>query len=370
MNSKKKKKKKKWQIIQLLLFFQTLLDPLYFPSKCAQYFLSHQTKTKLGELRPRVLIFVLNQDRSHAMEVMRLFISAVCTVLSFLGLQFWTELSNVKLHSDGLIIGEHYVHFCVAKCAVENPYITTALVLNFILNVYALIFISLKTIYATESWKLVQKIEFYVLSKGASLLVVVPLTLIHAGLWSTWLTVACTLKMFEALARERLERSLNTSSSGSSARLWNYLGDYSVLLVVFTVDAIWITTCALIHKKIPSPVLLLLFFEPLGIAFKTLKGILVHGFQLLDILLHHSARNTTNNSKISKLLDTSAAAGDSQLKWERKRVILRNVCFFLDIITWLIVFGHYVYAWRLNGKTYLMLNLSFMDIILVNGLLS
>nr|KAJ0223070.1 hypothetical protein LSAT_V11C200098030 [Lactuca sativa] len=235
-------------------------------------------------------MYVLTSDRYrlHAMKMMSLFISAVCTVLSFLGLQFWTELSNVKLNSDGLIMGEHYVHFCVAKCAVENPYITNALVLNFILNVYILIFISLK---------------------GASLVVVVPLTLIHAALWSTWLTVACTLKMFEALARERLER-LNASSSRSSARLWNYLGHYSVLLVVFTVDAIWITMCALMYKKIPWPVLLLLFFEPLSIAFKTLKGILVHGFQLLDILLHHSARNITNNSKISKLLvlDTSAAA--------------------------------------------------------------
>ncbi|KAL7614387.1 hypothetical protein Lser_V15G09214 [Lactuca serriola] len=296
-------------------------SPLNFPSKCAQYFLSHQTKTKLGEVSPKSSHY---QDRLHAMKMMSLFISAVCTVLNFLGLQFWTELSNVKLNSDGLIMGEHYVHFCVAKCAVENPYITTALVLNFILNVYILIFISLK---------------------GASLVVVVPLTLIHGALWSTWLTVACTLKMFEALARERLER-LNASSSRSSARLWNYLGHYSVLLVVFTVDAIWITI---------------------------LLGILVHGFQLLDILLHHSARNITNNSKISKLLvlDTSAAAtGDSQLKWEQKRVILRNVCFFLDIITWLMAFGHYVYAWRLKGKAYLMLNLSFMDIISVHGLLS
>ncbi|CAI9273964.1 unnamed protein product [Lactuca saligna] len=293
-------------------------------------------------------MFFLNQDRSHAMKVMRLFISAVCTVLSFLGLQFWTEFSNVKLHSDGLIIDGNYVHFCVSKCAVDKPYITFALVLNFILNVYILIFISLKTIYATESWKLAEKIVLYVLYKGASLVVVVPLTLIHAGLWSTWLTVACTLKIFEALARERLER-LNSSSSRcktleSLGSLFCFIGGFHC------------------RRNLDYDV----------IAFKTLKGIVVHGFQLLDILLHHSVRNTTNNSKISILLvlDTSAAAGDSQLKWERKRVILRNVCFFLDIITWLMAFGHYVYAWRLNGKSYLMLNLSFMDIISVHRLLS
>ncbi|CAH1415255.1 unnamed protein product [Lactuca virosa] len=50
----------------------------------------------------------------------------------------------------------------------------------------------------------------------------------------------------------------------------------------------------------------LLFFEPLSIAFETLQEILVHGFQLVDIWVHHSARNTTN-SKISKLLDMLGA---------------------------------------------------------------
>ncbi|KAL7614389.1 hypothetical protein Lser_V15G09212 [Lactuca serriola] len=316
------------------------------------------------------------------MKMMRLFISAVCTVLSFLGLQFWTELSNVKLNSDGLIMGEHYVHFCVAKCAVENPYITTALVLNFILNVYTLIFISLKTIYFVESWKLVKRLFKYVL-----------------------------FKMFEALARERLEQ-LNTSSP-NYASLWNHLGIYYVLLVVFILDAFWIMMCLDIYQTIPSSMfLLVLFFEPLSIAFETLQGILVHGFQLVDIWAHHSRGNTTN-SKLLTFMDTSAAASKTLmysmsyttivpsplfwllffeplsivletlqailfhgfqlidiwlhypprnttnskllkvldmaagLLWEQKRIILRDVGFFLDIMSLFMSLGHYMHIWFL-----------------------
>ncbi|CAH1438889.1 unnamed protein product [Lactuca virosa] len=106
-------------------------------------------------------------------------------------------------------------------------------------------------------------------------------------------------------ARDRLEQ-LNTSSPNYASR-WNYLGVYSVLLVVFTLDAIWIMMCLVIYQIIPSSMFLLLFFEPLSIAFETLQGILVHGFQLVDIWAHHSRRNTTN-SKLLTLIDTSAAA--------------------------------------------------------------
>ncbi|CAH1449574.1 unnamed protein product [Lactuca virosa] len=119
------------------------------------------------------------------------------------------------------------------------------------------------------------------------------------------------------------------------------------LLLVVIVDAVWIRTCLLIYQTIPSSMFLLLFFEPLSIAFKTLQAILVHGFQLVDIGVHHSAGNTTN-SKISKILDMSAAGS----LWEWKSVILRNVGFFLDIMTLLMALGHYVQIWRLHGMTF------------------
>lgn len=291
-------------------------------------------------------------------------ISAVCTVLSFIGLQYWTELSFVKLKSDGLM-GENLLDPGVASRVLElllGSYTTIALVVNFVLNIFILILLSLKTIFfvelhATESRKLVERLVNYVIYKGTFLPLVIPQTIVQAGLWSTWLTVLCSLKMFQALARDRLER-LNASPSATP---WIYFRVYCVLLLVVTVDAVWIRMCLLIYQTIPAEaiiaapapisfapsVFLLLFFEPLSIAFETLQAILVHGFQLLDIWIHHSAGNTTN-SKITKLMDMSAAGS----LWEWKSVILRNVGFFLDIMTFLMALGHYVQIWRLHGMTF------------------
>ncbi|KAL7614386.1 hypothetical protein Lser_V15G09217 [Lactuca serriola] len=286
----------------------------------------------------------------YPMGVGYLSISAVCTVLSFIGLQYWTEVSYVKLKSDGLM-GENLLHPGVANRVLElllSSYTTVALVVNFVLNIFILIILSLKTIFfdelhATESRKMVERLVNYVIYKGTFLPLVVPPTLVRAGLWSTWLTVLCSLKMFQALARDRLER-LNASPSATP---WTYFRVYCVLLLVVIVDAVWIRTCLLIYQTIPSSMFLLLFFEPLSIAFETLQAILVHGFQLVDIWVHHSAGNTTN-SKISKLLDMSAAGS----LWEWKSVILRNVGFSLDIMTLLMALGHYVQIWRLHGMTF------------------
>ncbi|KAI3748974.1 hypothetical protein L6452_12454 [Arctium lappa] len=300
----------------------------------------------------------------YPMGVGYLSISAVCTVLSFIGLQYWTELSFVKLKSDGLM-GENLLDPGVASRVLElllGSYTTIALVVNFVLNIFILIVLSLKTIFfvelhATESRKLVERLVNYVIYKGTFLPLVIPQTIVQAGLWSTWLTVLCSLKMFQALVRDRLER-LNASPSATP---WTYFRVYCVLLLVVTVDAVWIRMCLLIYQTIPAEaiiaapapisfapsIFLLLFFEPLSIAFETLQAILVHGFQLLDIWLHHSAGNTTN-SKITKLLDMSAAGS----LWEWKSVILRNVGFFLDIMTFLMALGHYVHIWRLHGMTF------------------
>nr|GEU59394.1 E3 ubiquitin-protein ligase RIN2-like [Tanacetum cinerariifolium] len=287
------------------------------------------------------------------MGVGYLTISAVCTVFSFIGVQYGTELSYMKLMSDGLM-GENLLQPGVATRVLElllGSYTTSALVVNFVLNIFILIILSLKTIFfvelhATESRKLVERLVNYVIYKGTFIPLVIPPTKVQAGLWSAWLTVLCSLKMFQALARDRLER-LNASPSATPL---TYFRVYCVLLLVVTVDAVWIRTCLLIYQAVPissSSMFLLLFFEPLSIAFETLQAILVHGFQLLDIWVHHSAGNVTD-SKISKLLDMSAAGS----LWEWKSVILRNVGFFLDIMTLLMALGHYVHIWRLHGMTF------------------
>ncbi|CAI9273961.1 unnamed protein product [Lactuca saligna] len=204
-------------------------------------------------------------------------------------------------------------------------------------------FIELPETEAEELWGRLLK---YLIYKGGFLLFVVPLTLNQAELWSKWLVLLCTSKTLQAITRGRLER-LNASRSEID---WT---DYSRIRCVFLIYSIFfmyltllaLGTCriySISHITIlPSPLFWLLFFEPLSIAFETLQAILFHGFQLIDIWLHHSPRNTTN-SKILKVLDMAAG-----LLWERKRIILRDVGFFLDIMSLVMSLGHYMHIWFL-----------------------
>lgn len=89
-------------------------------------------------------------------------ISAVCTVLSFVGLQFWSEFSLDKLQADGLI-GEKLLHVENVNRALElllGSYATVALLANFVLNVFVLLILCLKVtlilsvmnIYISDIW--------------------------------------------------------------------------------------------------------------------------------------------------------------------------------------------------------------------------
>lgn len=283
------------------------------------------------------------------MGVRYIAVSAASTVLSFVFLQFWTELSLDNLKSDGLI-AENYIHSENASRVIEllsGSHATVGLLTNFVLNVFVLLVLCLKTIffvelYPPETRKLLERLVNYVIYKGTFLPLVVPPTIFHAGLWSVWLTVLCSLKMFQALARDRLER-LNASPSATP---WTYFRVYSVLLLVLSVDFFWIRLCLVIYRMLGSSMFLLLFFEPLSIAFETLQAILVHGFQLLDIWLH-SAGNSANCQRF-KFLDTSAAGS----LWEWKGILIRNVGFSLDMATLLMALGHYVHIWWLHGMAF------------------
>lgn len=274
-------------------------------------------------------------------------ISALSTVLSFAGLQFWTELSLDNLKSDGLI-GENFVHSEHASRIVElllGSYTTVGLLTNFVLNVFIFLVLCLKTIfflelYPSETRKLLERLINYVIYKGMFLPLVVPPTIFQAGLWTIWLTVLCSLKMFQALARDRLER-LNASPSATPGA---YLRVYSVLLLVLSVDLLWIRLCLVIYGALGSSLCLLLLFEPFSIAFETLQAILVHGFQLLDVWLHHSAGSSANCQRF-KFFDTSVAGSLSE--W--KGVLIRNLGFSLDMATLFMALGHYLHIWRLHG---------------------
>ncbi|XAR66137.1 hypothetical protein NMG60_11012241 [Bertholletia excelsa] len=276
-------------------------------------------------------------------------ISAVCTLISFVGLQCWTGLSFQKLKSEELV-GEAYKHENSndALQALLGSRITIALLANFALNLFILLILGLKTIffvelYPPESRKLVERLVNYLIYKGLFLPLVVPLTIVDAGLWSTWLTILCSLKMFQALARDRLER-LNASPSTAP---WTYFRTYSVLLLVISCDLVWIKLWLVMYKTRESPMFLLLFYEPLSIAFETLQAIVVHGFQLLDIWLHHSTGNDTDCHR-SKLFDIPAAG--SLQEW--KCTLVRNLVFFFDMMTLSMALGHYVHIWWLHGMTF------------------
>lgn len=277
-------------------------------------------------------------------------ISGLCTVLSFVGLQLWTESSLGKLKSEGLV-SENFPSAGNVGRVVDlllGSYTTVALLANFVLNVFILLVLFLKTIffvelYPAETRKLVERLVNYIIYKGTFLPLVVPPTIYHAGLWSIWLIVLCCLKMFQALARDRLER-LNASPSATPM---TYFRVYSVLLLVLFVDIFWIQLCLVIYRTLNLPVFLLLLFEPLSIAFETLQAILVHGFQLLDIWIHHSAWNSSNCDRY-KLFNTSAAG--SLLEW--KGILTRNLGFCLDMATLLMALGHYLHIWWLHGMAF------------------
>ncbi|XP_022736048.1 E3 ubiquitin protein ligase RIN2-like isoform X1 [Durio zibethinus] len=283
------------------------------------------------------------------MGVSYLAISALSTALSVIGLQFWTEFSLDKLQTDGLI-SENFIHTENANRAFElllGSYATVALLANFVLNVFILLILSLKTVffgelYPSETRKLVERLINYVIYKGTFLPLVIPSSVFQAGLWSIWLTVICCLKMFQALARDRLER-LNASPSATP---WAYFRVFSVFLFVISFNFFWIWLSFLLYNTLNSSMFMLLFFEPLSIAFETMQAILVHGFQLLEISLH-SVGNSEDCQR-AKHFDLSAAGSF----WEWKGILIRNLGFFLDMATLLMALGHYLLIWWLHGMAF------------------
>ncbi|KAJ4826495.1 hypothetical protein Tsubulata_038565 [Turnera subulata] len=193
--------------------------------------------------------------------------SASSTVLSFVALQVWSDLPLDKLRLQALILQlfTSFDNVSPARELLSTSYTTTALLANFVFNLFVLLNLCLKTIffgelYPSEARRLVERLINYVI-----------------------------YKMFQAMARDRLER-LNASPSAMP----------------------WI------------------------IAFETMQALLVHGFQLLEIWLHHSAWDR-GDCQTLKCFDQLTAG--SLLEW--KGVLIRNLGFSLDMATLLMALGHY-----------------------------
>ncbi|XP_048600132.1 E3 ubiquitin protein ligase RIN2-like isoform X1 [Brassica napus] len=255
------------------------------------------------------------------MGINYLSVSVASTALSFVGLQVLTELSLDKLISNGMIAkksisltdSDHALDLLLAS------YFTIALLAIFVLNVYILLLLSLKTLFfgdlfSVEAKTLVLRLANYII-----------------------------YKMFQALARDRLER-LNASPSSTPR---TYFRAYSVLFLVLSVDFLWIKLALMTYSTIGSSVYLLLLFEPCSIAFETLQALLIHGFQLLDMWINHLAVKNSDCRK-SKFLDSMTAG--SLLEW--KDLLNRHLGFVLDMATLVMALAHFLYIWWLHGLAF------------------
>ncbi|KAI3943938.1 hypothetical protein MKW92_023563 [Papaver armeniacum] len=242
-------------------------------------------------------------------------VSVVCTVGSFLGLAVIIYILRIH-HALDLLLGSNVI---------------IALLVNFVINLYVLLILCLK-LHPTETRKVVER--------GAFLPLIVPPTVSQAALWSTWLTVLCTLK--------RPSERLNASPSATP---WTYF--VSFCSAAGTILPM-LRLCIIIYKSLGSTMFLLLFFEPLSIAFETVQAVMVHGFQLLDMWQRHSVESNTDCQ--SSLLFSRSVAGICVLYWNG-RAFLFELCFILDIMTWLMALGHYLHIW-IKGFVKLRLALS------------
>ncbi|CAA6663303.1 unnamed protein product [Spirodela intermedia] len=241
---------------------------------------------------------------------------------------------------------------------------TIALLLNFVVNVFALAILCLKTIFfvqlnSSETRKVVERAVNYVFYKfvilffhwriiyivafvltGIFLPLIIPPNAFQVAIWSAWVVTLCTLKMFQTLARDRLER-LNASPSATP---WMYFRVFSALLMVLSTDLLWMRFCMVIYKVLDSSMFLLLFFEPSSIAFETLQALMVHGFHLLELWNRHSADHSM------ECLGIQHSCSDFS--------------FLLDMLTLLTALGHYLIIWWLHG-----LGFHLLDAALIGGII-
>ncbi|KAG8100050.1 hypothetical protein GUJ93_ZPchr0013g33988 [Zizania palustris] len=231
---------------------------------------------------------------------------------------------------------------------VLGSHVTVALLTNLVAHVFLVLVLALKTLFfvqltSSETRKVLEHIINYVLYKGFFLPLVVPPNSQQIILWSTWLGILCSLKMFQSLARERLEQ-LNASPSATPSK---YFRVYSALLLVLSADLLWMKLCVGFCKSCTSKLFWLLFFEPLSIAFETVQSIMVHGFQLFDIWQRHLMDSGVDYLDFQKSYKQTAG---SFSEWRDK--LIRNFGLVIDLTSLLMSLGHYSMIFWLRGTAF------------------
>ncbi|KAL6896770.1 hypothetical protein ACP4OV_007342 [Aristida adscensionis] len=273
-----------------------------------------------------------------------LYVAAASTAASAAALQWWA--ASLLDEGDGGGGGDGAAGDWLG--AVLRSRVTVTLLANLAAQVFLVLLLALKTLFfvqltSMETRKVLEHIINYVIYKGTFLPLVVPPSSQQIILWSTWLVVLCSLKMFQSLARERLEQ-LNASPSATPSK---YSRVYSALLLVLSADIIWMRLCVGFCSSCNSKLFWLLLFEPLSIAFETLQYIMGHGFQLFDIWQRHLMDSGADFLDFQK--SYKQAAG-SFSEWRGK--LTRNFGFAIDLISLLMSLGHYSMIFWLRGMAF------------------
>ncbi|KAG0589656.1 hypothetical protein KC19_1G037100 [Ceratodon purpureus] len=226
--------------------------------------------------------------------------------------------------------------------------VVVALLANLMVNFFLLITLSMKTVFfgqlsLVETQKVVERLINYVLFKGLFLTWVVRPEMMQIAVWLAWFSVLGFLKMFQGLARDRLER-LNASPS---ATMLSHIRVYTVLLFVLLFDLLWMQLCLLLFKDTGTSTFLLLLFEPLSIAFDTLQAVIVHGMQLLDTWQRQNLDISAHDVNLQPSERSAAGAA-----WEWRGTVVRNCSFVMDIVSLLLALGHCVHIWWLRGLAF------------------
>ncbi|XP_031502917.1 E3 ubiquitin protein ligase RIN2-like isoform X2 [Nymphaea colorata] len=273
------------------------------------------------------------------------------TVISLIALSWRTYsvlnevISDVSVAGDGDLLAGQAARLL---SLLLDSYVTVALLVNLILSVFVTAILCLKTIFfgrlsPVETTKTFEHLINYVIQKGAFIPLVIHPDFFQAIFWMAWFMVISSLKLFEGLAKERLER-LNASPSTTP---WIYSRVYLVLLSVLFSDILWIRLCVMVYRASESSSCLLLLFEPLGIAFETMQAIMVHGLQLVDTY-NRCSMDRNEGCHGNRLFDGSGLGS----LWEWKDMLIRNFGFVLDVMTLLMAMGHYMHIWWLHGLSF------------------
>lgn len=226
--------------------------------------------------------------------------------------------------------------------------ISTTLLVNVMVNFLILASLFTKVVFfgplsLLEIQKLVERLINYFIFKGLFLALIAQPDVMQITLWLVWFSVLGFLKVFQGLAKDRLER-LNASPA---ATLYAHGRVFAVLVLVLMSSLFWIQLCSFMFKDMGVNTLLLLLFEPLSMAFDTLQAVVVHGVQLYDTWLRHTVDEVPQCGQIGPSERSAAAAS-----WEWRGLLVQNFSFAMDVVSYLLALSHCLHIWWLRGLAF------------------